>query len=499
MADETKKNEKPEIKNNVTVEDAGPCKKKVIVEVPEEAIKAALDEQYNELRHDAAVPGFRKGRAPLRLLEKRFGKDISEQVKLKLLASASDSALKDNNIQSIGDPDIDYEKVELPEKGAFKFDFQVEVRPEFNLPALEGISVNKPKFEVTDQQISDEIAALQKRGGIWTPQEGGKVEEGDQIVADVQLKSEDAAEEDRRDNIEIYVRPNGFVAGVPVDKLSDLLAGAKQKDIKTTTVEIPKTFHDEKYRGKKVEVKITVKDIKRLVPAALDEKLFATLGVKDEPELRQKLRELLIERTQQQTQEAMKEQVYKHLIDNTDFELPADVVAAQSTTILQRQYANLLMYGMQREVLEQRMEEMRASSEERAKEQLKTFFIMDKVAEKLGVEVSEEEINGHIAKVAMQRGRRPEKMREEMVRDGSLAQFSLQVREEKCVNKLLETAKITEVEPAALEEAHTKSKKAAPKKKEDHKEEHKPEAKKEKAEKAEKPEVKKPVRKKKSE
>ena len=143
------------------------------------------------------------------------------------------------------------------------------------------------------------------------------------------------------------------------------------------------------------------------------------------------------------------------------------------------------------------MEEMRASSEERAKEQLKTFFIMDKIAEKLGVEASEEEINGHIARVAAQRGRRPEKMREEMVRDGSLAQFALQVREEKCVSKLLETAKITDVDPAAFEEADKKPKKATPKKK---KQRRKRRSRKRKnTKKAEKPAAKKPVRKKKSE
>jgi len=77
------------LKNTVTIEEAGPCKKKVIVEIPEEAIKNATDEQYNTLRKEAMVPGFRKGRAPRRLLEKRFGKETTEQVKLKLLSDAS--------------------------------------------------------------------------------------------------------------------------------------------------------------------------------------------------------------------------------------------------------------------------------------------------------------------------------------------------------------------------------------------------------------------------
>ena len=93
------------------------------------------------------------------------------------------------------------------------------------------------------------------------------------------------------------------------------------------------------------------------------------------------------------------------------------------------------------------MEQLRSGSEQQAKEQLKTFFIMDEVSEKLGIEVSDAELNGHIAQLAIRRGQRPERLREEMARDGSLAQFRLQVREDKCVAKLLESAKITEIEP----------------------------------------------------
>jgi len=104
--------------------------------------------------------------------------------------------------------------------------------------------------------------------------------------------------------------------------------------------------------------------------------------------------------------------------------------------------------------VDEQMEQLRAGSEEQAKEQLRTFFIMDKVAEKLEIEVSEEEINGHIARVAIQRGQRPEKMKEQMERDGSLSQFRLEIRQSKCISKLLESATVTE------READAKSKKS---------------------------------------
>lgn len=439
------KEESTELKNTVTVEEAGPCRKKIIIEIPAEKIKKATDEQYENLRKEALVPGFRKGRAPRRLLERRFGKDASEQVKLKLLADASEAAVKDSALATIGEPDIDFEKIELPAEGPLTFDFEVEVRPEFELPELEGIPVTRTKLEVTDEQIDREIEQMRRWSGVWTPRpEDAAVELDDQIVADVVLNLEGVQEEQKLDNVEIYVRPSGFVTEVPVEKLDELLVGARAGDAKETTVEVPKTFFREEYRGKKVDLKITVKDIKWLKPAELDESLLKRYGAENQDELREKIRDTLQGRLEAQGRTEMTEQIYQYLLDKADFDLPLDVVAQQASNVLRRQYTNLLMRGLSREQIAEQIEQLQAGSEQQAKQQLKTFFIMDKVADKLSVTVSEEEINGHIAQLAMRRGQRPERMREEMARDGSLAQFTLEVRQDKCVAKLLETATITE-------------------------------------------------------
>ena len=443
-----KEQQTTELRNTVTIEEAGPCKKRVSVEIPEEAIRKAADEQYESLRKEALVPGFRKGRAPRRLLEKRFGKETLEQIKLKLLAGAGDSAIKDNELDTLREPNIDFEKVELPDSGPLKFDFEVEVRPEFELPQLEGIAVEKKKLEVTDEQVDREIEQLQKYAGLWSPrQSGAAVELDDQIIADVVLKAEDAEQQQKLDNIEIYVRRNGFVGAIPVEKLDELLVGAKTEQTKKITVEVPKTYFREEYRGKKVDIEIALKDIKWLKSAELNEDFLRRFGVENEGQLREKLRDSLRNRSEQQVRADTAEQIYKYMLDNTNFDLPTDIVAEHSATLLQRQYISLLQRGLAREQIEEHMEQLRAGSEQQAAERLKTFFIMDKVADKLKVEVNEEEINGHIAQLAIQQGQRPERMREQMLRDGSLAQFRLQVRENKCIAKLLESAKITEVEP----------------------------------------------------
>ncbi len=439
------------LSNTVSVSDAGTCRKKVAVEIPEETIKKAIDKQYQTLQRDAIVPGFRKGRAPRRLLEKRFGKETSEQIKLKLLADASEAALKNEKIDYLREPDIDFEKIELPASGPMKFEFDVEVRPEFDLPPLEGIEITKTKTAVTEGQIDGEIEQLRKWAGMWVPRDGC-IENGDQVIADVVVKTEDAEQREKSDNCEIFVRQNGFAGPVLVKDLDKLLVGSKTGDTKEIAVDIPKTYYVEKYRGKKVDVKITVKDIKWLKPAELGEELFKRLQVSNKSELQEKVHASLQRRLDQQTKEEMTGQVYKHLLEKTSFDLPLDIVAEQSKVILQRQYINLLRMGLVKEQVEERLEVLKAASEQQAKEEIKTIFIMNKIAEKLGIETSEEEINGLIAELAIGQGQRPERLRQTMEKDGSLIQLKLQVRDDKCLSKLLESAKITEVEPKPVSE-----------------------------------------------
>lgn len=444
MADE----KKDQIKNIIKIEDIGPCKKKISIEIPEEKIKEVLASQYSDLRKDAVLPGFRKGKAPMRLIEKRFGSNIEEQAKLKLLADATEEAMSDNDLKTIGEPDIDHEAIELPKSGAMKFDFEIEVRPEIDLPELEGIEVEKPSSEVTEEQIDEEVAQMQKRLGVWTPRsEDSGVEMDDQLIADVIVKAEDDEETEKIDNTEVFVTEKSFVGKVPVETFAKEVIGKKVSDKITVETEVPTTFFNEKYRGKKVEVTVEIKEIKHLKPAELDDEFFTKLGLEDEAELREKIKEMTQMRNEQEAKTAMADSIYKYLLDSTKFDLPQDVVADQATQILQRQYTRLLMQGVEPEKVEAQMEELRASSETQAAEQLKLFFIMDEIADKLDVSVTEEEINGYIAQVAMQRGRRPEKMREELLRNGSLAEFSMQAREQKCIEKLLEKAKITEVAP----------------------------------------------------
>ncbi len=448
--------------NVVTIEETGPCKKKVVIEIPEEAIKIATDSQYKTLQKDAVLPGFRPGRAPRRLLEKRFGKETTEQIKLQLLAEASDAAIKDLELNIFGEPDVDHEAIELPAAGPMKFEFEVEVWPEFDLPNLEGIPVTKAKLEVAEAQVTEELDQLRKYSGVWAPrEEKAACEVDDRILADVSIKLEDVDEPEKLDNTDISVRAQGYVGSIPVEKLDEALIGMKAGDSKQLSVEVPKTYFNEDYRGKKADISIDVKEVKWLKPADIDATFLERFGAETQEDLHESIQTMLDSRLETQARSEMAEQIYKYLLESTHFDLPLDVVAEQASTVLQRQYVRMMQQGLSREKIDEEMANLRASSEDQAKDQLKTFFVVGKVCDKLDIQVSDEEVNGQVAQLAIQRGQRPERMKEQMDRDGSLGQFRLEIRQNKCIEKLLESATIAEID---AEEAPKKAKKTAKKK-----------------------------------
>src|SRR5688500_2295350 len=138
----------------IRVEESGPATKKVYVEIPQERIAAKLEEQYKDLRQNAAIPGFRPGHAPQKLIEKRFANDVKDQVRRQLISESYEQAVEKNSLQVIGEPEFDDpEKIQLPDEGSLTYSFQVEVQPEFTIPDIAALKVRRPKVDISDENV----------------------------------------------------------------------------------------------------------------------------------------------------------------------------------------------------------------------------------------------------------------------------------------------------------------------------------------------------------
>ncbi|MEA2735602.1 MAG: trigger factor, partial [Humisphaera sp.] len=205
----------------IRVEDAGPATKKVHVDIPKERITAKLEEQFNELRQQAAIPGFRIGHAPKKLIEKRFSQDIKDQVRRQLISESYEQAVEKNNLQVIGEPVFDNpDAIQLPEGDAgMSYSFEVEVQPEINIPELKGLKVKRPKIEVTDENVAQAMKNLREQQGTLVPIEGRGVEAQDYLIADVHVKLDGTVVGHQHD-AQIVARP-GRIAGIEVDDLDE--------------------------------------------------------------------------------------------------------------------------------------------------------------------------------------------------------------------------------------------------------------------------------------
>src|SRR5687767_15755410 len=163
---------------NIRVEDAGPATKKVHVEVPREKVAEKIAEQYKELRHEAVIPGFRKGKAPQKLIEKKFSADVKEQVRRTLISESYEQAIEQNSLQVLGEPEFDNpDAVKIEEDSPLNYSFTVEIQPNIELPELKGFKVKKPVIPITEEHVDQAMQNLREQQGTLTPIEDRGVEE----------------------------------------------------------------------------------------------------------------------------------------------------------------------------------------------------------------------------------------------------------------------------------------------------------------------------------
>jgi trigger factor len=451
----------------VTLADAGPARKSLTIEVPPERVAKAVGDNFTKLQDDAVIPGFRKGRAPKRLIEKRFGTAVKDEVKSQLISETYEQAIAEQKLEVVGQPDVkDADKIEVPETGSFIYRVEVEVVPSFELPSLEGIEVEKPTMEITDVMVEGELDRLRERYAKLNTVNEGEVVEKDYVEAEARVVAgadapEPAADAEKKEGEEdptiahfpqTYVLVNGeklqykgHVVGIVVEELGKRMLGKKVGDHVVISLTGPTGHENDRIKDKPITIHLHLRGIHRPEPADV-EAILAQSGLESQDALNAEIRKNLEQQRDQKQREAMHTQVTDHLLEKIDFELPAGLSSRQTGRILQRMAMDLANNGMPESEIEQRIAELRGKSEEEARKQLKLFFILDKASQQLDIDVDEREINGRIAYIAVQQGRRPEKLRQEMMRNGQYDQFYFAVRDQKTLDAIIEKGSKNEVE-----------------------------------------------------
>ncbi len=181
-----------------------------------------------QLRREAAIPGFRTGHAPEKLIEKRFHNDVRDQVRRTLVSESYEQAISKNSLTVIGEPQFDNpDDIKLPESGSLTYSFEIEVQPDFQLPPLTDLSVKKPKVAVTEEHLDQAMLNLRQQQGVLMPVEDRGVEAGDYLVADIHLKV-DGNEVEHQHDAQVIAKPGRF-AGIQTRRSGRQAQGAKAR------------------------------------------------------------------------------------------------------------------------------------------------------------------------------------------------------------------------------------------------------------------------------
>ena len=422
-----------------TVEDAGPCKKLLQVVVPAAEVSEKVNESYEKLRESVNVDGFRKGHAPRRLLERRFGEKVLEEVKETLMMEASQAALDEHGFTAIGEPSFD--NVEYSEGADLTFQVTVEIRPEFDLPDYKGLRLVRAKAVVTDEDVAEGLDRLRRRRATPAPapRDAG-AEDGDSLTVNwtASVEGEEVAT-DR--GVDISVGAGGFGSMI-APGMGEVLRGVKAGETRELDVAFPDVYPVERCRGKDGKASVSVVTVMRPVLPELNDEFAAGLDFESLDELKETLRAQTLSRREREADGDLGRQATEMLLGQVEIELPEGLIKRQAQNSLVRRRLQLQYQGVPEDEIEEELAQQQGASEETAERDFKVFFLFERIAEKEKLFVTENEVENRIALLANSYRLSPQQMRRHLDERGSVSQLRVQMREERVMEFIVSNADI---------------------------------------------------------
>jgi trigger factor len=440
-SDEEKKDK---LTQDVLVQEVGPCRKHIKVTVDRADVDKLLNEKYKELVGDSWVPGFRKGKAPREIVIRRYKKDVQDQVKSQLLLASLEQLADENDIAPLAPPNINPDRLYIPDKGPFIYEFEVEVRPQFDLPNYKGLKLRRPTRTFTDKDVDKEVRRILGQFGQLVPKDGPADIE-DFVIVDMTTRDGTREIGNAREMTLRVEDTVTFRDGI-ASKFGAQVGGAKAGDKRTVDILMTEAVAEEGLKGKTVQATLEIKDVKtQRLPELTHEFLHEQLGVHSEENLRERVRTLLERRLEYSQRQSAREQVLEQITAASSWELPHDLLMRQARRARDRRILEMREAGMAEEEITARQRLLERDVMKSTALALKEHFVLQKIAEVEKMEVSDDEIDAEIEAIADQVGESPRRVRAQYEREDMIETLAAQLIERKALNLVLETAEYEEV------------------------------------------------------
>ncbi len=431
---------------NVTVENLGPCKKLLRVEIEVQKVDEAFDEVAKDFQKHARLPGFRPGKAPKDMVLKKYEADIQDEVKRKLISNSYHTAVKNEKLTVVGTPDV--EEIQFSKGQPLQFAATIETAPDFELPEYKGLPAKREQGTVTDAEVDNAIKMLQDRVGDFKTQTR-PLQKGDFAVVNYKGFSDGkplteiaptARGLTEQKAFWVEVKENSFIPG-----FADQLIGMNPGEKRTVNVDFPTDFVSAPLSGKKGTYEVELVEVKEKVLPALDEAFAKQYGAENMDKLREGVRADLQNEFNNKQSRNIRNQVTEALLKQVNCELPETIVQHETRSIVYNLVSENQQRGVPKEALEAKKDDIYKNANAMAKERVKASFIFQKIAAKEGVRVEQMEIAGRLQAMAAQYQMPVEKLVKDLEKADRLQDIYSQILTEKVVELLVQNAKIEDV------------------------------------------------------
>ena len=418
--------------------DLSECKKNLDIEIPPDVVDAEITHIAQEFARRARVPGFRPGKAPIGVVKTRFRDEIVSEMMQHLMPKYFGDAIDQKKLEIVQAPQ--FESVDYNSGKPLRFRAVFEVYPRLSIENYEGIPVHEVSSQVEESEVGTALKKLQEDMAELTPvEEDRTVQEGD--FAEISYSGTIEGSDEPPITGEKAVAEIG--GRTTVKEFTENLIGAKVGEERTFNVIYRAEYPTARLAGKTVAYKVKVEALKTKESPELNDEFAQRFGdYKTLDELKAKLRDDLEKHKRDQAQEQMREKLLEWLQDNNEFELPQSLIERQLQIRVQRLVRDLSRQGINPQRLDVDWGKIREDQQQQAMRDVKGSLILEHVAEKEDISVSDQEIESEIEKIAGETNRPKEKVKEVLSRDSGLERLRSQIRNRKTLDLLQSKARI---------------------------------------------------------
>jgi trigger factor len=435
----------------VKVEEIGTLTRKITVTLPENDVQKKLKKEYDTLQKQSKLKGFRKGKVPRSIIEKTYKPQVEADVGEKLVQDTYFDVIEKENIDAVVHPEILNHSYN--EDGSFTYEAKVDVRPEFELTGYKDLEIEKPQTDVKEADIEKELQALQRRMAPLKSVEERPVQEGDIVVVDYQgYHKGNAMKQVKSENSSVEVGSGQM--GADFEKK---LVGMNKGEEASHEVDFPEKHPNPILAGKKVEFKVTVKDIKERILAELDDEFAKDVGKEFTTleELKTSIKEKLTKEREESAEGELTDKIMQAILKDNEFEVPKRLVdfevqqmIKQTEEQLERSGMNLEAAGLSREMLAQ-------SNEPVAIQRVRGDFILKKIAQMEDLKLKDEDMDRGFKRIGDQYNMSVAQVKEFFSSRDDLLPLMNELLNEKVLQFLRDGVKFVEPQAAPVEEEKT--------------------------------------------